>query len=78
LSLISFLAPLAILTSIVTLVLLVAMGDVGRRGAAVCAAWLLAAGYAQFFGPSLAVSVVGLGVQTLLAIYLIVRWHLAA
>jgi hypothetical protein len=78
LPLISFLAPLAIVTSIATLVLLVAMGDVGRRGAVMFAAWLLAAGYAQFFGPSMAVSVVGLGFQTLLAIYLIVRWRLAA
>ena len=76
--LLSFLAPLAILTSIVVLVLLVAMGDVGPRGGAVLACLLLAAGYAQFFGGSMLVVVAGLGCQTVLAIYLIVRWRLAS
>jgi hypothetical protein len=76
--LLSFLAPLAILTSIVVLVLLVAMGDVGPRGGAVLACFLLAAGYAQFLGGSMLVVVAGLGCQTVLAIYLIVRWRLAA
>ena len=74
--LISFLAPLAILTSIVMLVLLIAIGEVGLRGGVLLAALLLAAGYAQFFGASMAIGVAGLGCQTLLAIYLIVRWRL--
>lgn len=60
------------------LVLLVAIGEVGRRGATMFAVWWLAAGYAQFFVPSVGVSVIGLGFQTLLAIYLLVRWRLAA
>lgn len=75
---IAFLAPLAILTSIVMLGMLIAIGDVGRRGALLLPAWLLAAGYAQFFGPSASVSVLGLGGQTLLAVYLTVRWRLTA
>lgn len=74
--LISFLAPLAILTSIVMLVLLIAIGEVGLRGGVLLAALLLAAGYAQFFGASMAIAVTGLGCQTLLAIYLLVRWRL--
>ena len=76
--LILFLAPLAILTSIVTLVLLVAIGDVGPRRAAVLGGVLLAAGYAQFFGGSMLVVLAGLGCQTVLAIYLLVRWQLTA
>jgi hypothetical protein len=78
LGLISFLAPLAILTSIVVLALLVTMGDVTLRGGVVLAALLVAAGYAQFFGGSMVVSMIGLGCQTLLAIYLVVRWRLTA
>jgi len=76
LGLISFLAPLAILTSIVMLVLLIAIGEVGLRGGVLLATLLLAAGYAQFFGASMAIAVTGLGCQTLLAIYLLVRWRL--
>jgi hypothetical protein len=76
--LILFLAPLAILTSIVTLVLLVAIGDVGPRRAAVLGGVLLAAGYAQFFGGSMLVVLAGLGCQTVLAIYLLIRWRLTA
>lgn len=75
---ISFLAPLAIVTSVVMLAMLIAIGDVGRRGALLLPAWLLAAGYAQFFGPSARVTVLGLGFQTLLAVYLAVRWRLTA
>jgi hypothetical protein len=78
LGLISFLAPLATLTSIVMLVLLLATGEVRLRGGVLLAALFLAAGYAQFFGASPGVSVIGLGCQTLLAVYLIVRWRLAS
>ena len=73
-----FLAYLAILTSIVMLVMLIAIGEVGLRAGVPLAGLLLAAGYAQFFGDSIIVSTIGLGCQTVLAIYLIVRWRLAA
>jgi hypothetical protein len=39
----------------------------------VLAAWLLIAGYLQFFGGSAAVSATGLVLQTMLAIYLALR-----
>ena len=60
----------------VTLILLVAMGNLTLRGGVVVSGLLLAAGYAQFFADSMIVSVIGLGGQTLLAIYLLVRWRL--
>lgn len=73
-----FLGYLAILTSIVMLVMLIAIGEVGLRAGVLLAGLLLAAGYAQFFEDSIIVSTVGLGCQTMLAIYLIVRWRLTA
>lgn len=73
-----FLGYLAILTSIVMLALLAAIGDVGLRSGAVLAAWLLAAGYAQFCGASTNVAAGGLVLQTVLAVYLAIRWRLTA
>jgi hypothetical protein len=72
-----FLAWLAILTSAVTLVLLSTSGESGWKHGAAALVWLLAAGYWQFFGSSAVMSAIGLLLQTLLAIYLIVRWKLA-
>jgi hypothetical protein len=72
-----FLAYLAVVTSAVLLVLLSASGEVGRTQRVVLAAWLLAAGYCQFFGISAAVATAGLALQTALAVYLILRWKLS-
>ena len=71
-----FLGYLAILTSIVMLALLAAIGEVSLRSGVVLTVWLLTAGYAQFFGASMMVGAVGLVLQTLLALYLTVRWRL--
>ena len=77
-TLFSFLTPLAALTSLVLLGLLGFAGDLGRREGAGLAVCFVVAGYAQFFGGSMIVAAAGLGLQTLLAIYLIIRWRLAA
>lgn len=69
---------LAIVTSLVMVTLLATTGELGWRRGALAALWLLAAGYCQFFGPSAAIAAVGLALQTLLAIYLILRWRLTA
>lgn len=74
--LISFLAPLAIITSLVMLVMLITLGEVGLRSGLLLAGLLVAAGYAQFVEDSMIVSALGLGCQTVLAIYLVVRWRL--
>jgi hypothetical protein len=68
---------LAVVTSIVMLIGLWTAGELGRRGVIILFAWLLAAGYCQFFGRSTSVYAIGLGLQTVLAIYLVLRWRLA-
>jgi hypothetical protein len=64
--------------SAVLIVMLWSSGDLGPRGFAVAAAWLLAAGYCQFSATSPLVSAIGLALQTLLAAGLIIRWRFAA
>jgi hypothetical protein len=64
---------LAIVSSTVLLIALWASGDVRRVHGAVLTGWLLLAGYLQFFGRSAALSVTGLVLQTVLAIYLALR-----
>jgi hypothetical protein len=76
--LLPFLALLAVLTSIVMIVLFFLNGDLGIRTGVVVVAWCAAAGWAQFFSTSAMVAAAGLAVQTLLAIYLLVRWRLTA
>ena len=66
---------LALLTSAVLLILLWA-DDLGPRSRRVLPAWFLIAAYLQVFGGS-AGAAAGLALQTLLAVYLIVRWRLA-
>ena len=67
---------IALLTSLGFLIILWTTGELDPGGGAVLAGCLLAAGYCQFFGPSAVVSAIGLVVQTLLAVYLVVRWKL--
>lgn len=78
LQLFPFAGWLAIGTSFGVLVALCALGDVGRRSGTILLAWLVLAGYCQFLVPSSIVAAVGLALQTMLAIYLIVRWRLTA
>lgn len=70
-------AWLAAITSAVLLAVLWNLGELGRRSLAVLLGWFLLAGYCQFLAGSTVVSAVGLLLQTLLAIYLILRWRLS-
>ncbi len=70
-------AWIAIVTSGVVLAVLWASGEVAWRHGSVALAWLLVAGYCQFVAGSTAVRPIGLVLQTLLAIYLLVRWKLS-
>ena len=68
---------LAAATSVTVLGMLFAAGELRLRLAVPAVAWLLAAGYCQFFSASPVVGAVGLALQTLLAVGLIVRWRLS-
>jgi hypothetical protein len=68
---------LAALTSAVLLIALWNIGDLSPRRLAVLLGWFLTAGYCQFLGASALVGAAGLLLQTMLAIYLIVRWRLS-
>jgi hypothetical protein len=72
-----FAAWLALATSAVLLVMLLTLGELRLRGGSVLVGWFLAAAYCQFFALSADVAAAGLALQTLLAIYLILRWKLA-
>jgi hypothetical protein len=72
-----FLPLLAATTSAILLAALWYLGELSGRSLAVSAGWFVAAGYCQFFGRSAIVAAVGLLLQTLLAVYLAVRWRLS-
>ena len=61
---------LAVVSSAVLLIALWVAGELRPSHAVILSAWLLIAGYLQFSGPSAALSVTGLVLQTLLAVYL--------
>ena len=73
-----FVVYLAAVTSAVLLAALYWLGDLPTRTGAFLAVIFAAATYCQFFGPSAVIAALGLGVQTMLAIYLLVRWRLSA
>jgi hypothetical protein len=73
-----FLVWLAPATSLTMLGMLAASGELRARWGTVSIALFLFAAYLQFFSLSAVVRAAGLGLQTLLAIALIVRWRLAA
>lgn len=73
-----FLPWLALATSVVLLTSLWWLGEVGTRTAIGLCGWLVSAAYCQFFASSAMVGALGLLLQTVLAVYLIVRWRLAA
>jgi hypothetical protein len=68
---------LAALTSVVLLVLLWRLGELGGRSLVVLGGWFLAAAYCQFSSGSATWGAVGLFLQTLLAVYLLVLWKLS-
>jgi hypothetical protein len=78
LQLFPFAGFLAIATSIVALVMLCSLGDLRPRAGILLCAGVAAAGYCQFFAPSAVIALAGLAGQTVLAIYLVVRWRLTA
>lgn len=67
-------AWLAAMISAIFLALLSTLGELGRRSLVVLLSWFLLAGYCQFLAGSAVVRGVGLVLQTMLAIYLILRW----
>ena len=69
-----FLAWLAVVTSAALLASLYASGDLGRGSLSLMLGWSLVAAYCQFFGASAAIAAGGLALQTVLAVYLIIRW----
>ncbi len=71
-----FVGWLAAGTSVVMLVLLHLSGDLTPGRGAAFTLWLLLALYCQFFVASPLIAAGGLALQTLLAIYLIMRWRL--
>ena len=77
LQLFPFLVYLAPIVSMVLLIMLAAAGELRYRARLVLGAIFAVAAYAQFFGRTALLGAAGLGVQTLLAIYLIVRWRLS-
>jgi len=78
LQLFPFSAWIAIVTSTSLLAILWGFGDIGARQGVVLGVWLVAAGYLQFFGESMATVAAGLALQTALALYLILYWKLKA
>jgi hypothetical protein len=71
-----FLDLLAVLTSVVMIVVLLASGDLRPRSGGIVAVWFVTAVWVQFAAASAIVAAGGLGLQTLLAIYLVVKWRL--
>jgi len=72
-----FLAWLAVVTSAVLLAALWHLGQLRPRGFAFLLVWLVVAAYCQFVTASAVVAAAGLLLQTILAVYLIVRWKLS-
>ena len=71
-----FIAWLAPLTSAGLLIGLWFFGDLKRAVLAVALGWFLLAVYCQFLWGSAVVAAIGVLAQTLLAIYLLLRWRL--
>lgn len=73
-----FVAWLAAATSVVMLVMLYAAGELRGRSGSFAVALCLVAASCQFAGDSQVIIVLGLALQTLLAIGLILRWRMSA
>ena len=71
-----FVGWLALITSIVLLAALFWLGDLRSRTLVALGVWWIVAAYAQLFGRTPNVAAAGLGLQTILSVYLIIRWRL--
>jgi hypothetical protein len=69
-------AWIAFVTSVSLLAILWGFGDMEQRQGIVLSVWLAVAAYLQFFGESMMTVAAGLGLQTMLALYLILYWKL--
>ena len=69
---------IAPIVSAVLLTMLWTLGELRPQGLAVLCCWFLLAGLCQFGAGSTLVAAAGLLLQTMLAIYLILRWRLAS
>lgn len=78
LQLFPFVAYLALATSATLLAVLWISGDIGQRQGVLLSSWLALAAYYQLFSSSTMAVVIGLGLQTVLALYLILYWKLHA
>lgn len=78
LQLFPFSAWIALVTSASLLWILWGFGDMAPWQGIVLSAWFVVAGYLQFFGDSMIAVAAGLGLQTVLALYLILYWNLRA
>jgi hypothetical protein len=67
----------AVITSAILLVVLWKLGELGPPRLAVLPGWFLIAAYLQFGSSSDIVRAVGLLLQTMLALYLIMRWKVS-
>ena len=76
LQLFPFSAWIALVTSASLLAILWGFGEMEQRQGIVLSVWLAVAAYLQFFGGSMTTVVTGLGLQTILALYLILYWKL--
>ena len=71
-----FFGWLAPFTSAGLLIVLWYLGELTPRVLALLFGWFVLAGYCQFFTGSAVVAAIGLLGQTMLAIYLLLRWRL--
>jgi hypothetical protein len=71
-----FLGWLAATTSVILLAALRALGELQGLRFALPAGCFLVAGYLQFFGSSAIETAGGLILQTILAVYLLLRWRM--
>ena len=74
---IPFIDWLAALTSITLLIVLWRAADIGQLEAAVLGAWFATAAGVQVFSDSFLATRVALALQTVLAVYLIIRWRMS-
>lgn len=77
-ALMALLRWVAVLISAVLLVSLYWDGGLGRTSVTVHLSWFAVAAWLQFFAASASLSAMGLVLQTVLAIYLILRWRFNA
>jgi hypothetical protein len=74
---IPFIDWLAALTAIALLIVLWQSGDIGQVEGAVLAVWFVAAAGVQLFSDSFLATRIALAAQTVLAVYLIIRWKMS-